>query len=315
MSRSADIWVALRAGTICRNRAWRSAWKAAIAGSGSPRGGPAARAVPGYRRNWARPAAWAPRRAAPRPDAAGTSTAYRGSPSTSASNCRQPAARVPRRPAADAAGDAPRAGHPARRGPRTRFLRARPARARPGRRRATTRSRSRGAPGPNTVSVPRQMRDKDRVVRLARMIGARVQLRPGGVHDLSHPVESEPGADGGAHLVPAVRGRRPVEVDPRLRPADRRGKRPDDLRAGADGELDVARADPAAQGGRRRVAGPGRDGDARGQPQLGSSLGREVAGRRSGRGQQGRQQAGLQAESADHLKVPAVIHHVVEQRG
>ena len=178
-------------------------------------------------------------------------------------------------------------------------------------------------PGPGAAELrvpircpfPRKMRDKDRVVRLAAMIGARVQLRPGGVHDLSHPVETEPCADGGAHLVPAVRSRRPVEVDPGVRPADRRGKRPDDLRAGADSELDVARADPAAQGGRRRVAGPGRDGDSRGQPQLGSSLGREVAGGRSGRGQQGRQQAGLQTESADHLKVPAVIDHVVEQRG
>src|SRR5689334_11525350 len=42
-----------------------------------------------------RPAAWAPSRAAPRPDAAGTSTAYSGTPSTSASSCRQPLATVP----------------------------------------------------------------------------------------------------------------------------------------------------------------------------------------------------------------------------
>ena len=32
-------------------------------------------------------------------------------------------------------------------------------------------------------------------------------------------------------------------------------------------------------------------------------------------GSSGRQQAGLQAERADHLKVPAVAHHVVEQGG
>ena len=180
-----------------------------------------------------------------------------------------------------------------------------------------------GQSGPGTAqrrvavrcAFPRQMRDKDRVVSLAGMFGARVQLRPGGVHDLAHPVEAEPGGDGGAQLVPAVRSRRPVEVDPGVCPADRVGQRPDDLRAGADGELNVALADPAAQGRRRRVAGPGRDGDARGQAQRGPGLGGEMSGGGSGRGQQGRQQAGLQAESADHLQVPAVTDHVVEQGG
>src|SRR5271166_5876079 len=84
-----------RAETIRRNLAWRSAWQAAAVGSGS-----AARRAGGASGPWmssklSRPAACAPRRAAPRPDAAGTSTAYSGTPSTSASNCRQPAARVP----------------------------------------------------------------------------------------------------------------------------------------------------------------------------------------------------------------------------
>src|SRR5690349_25151883 len=54
----------------------------------------------------------APSRAAPRPDAAGTSTAYSGTPSTSASSCRQPVATVPppasrRRAGAGPAGPSP----------------------------------------------------------------------------------------------------------------------------------------------------------------------------------------------------------------
>jgi hypothetical protein len=83
---------------------------------------------------------------------------------------------------------------------------------------------------------------------------------------------------------------------PVFRPADRCDRGPDDLRAGADGQLDVAAADdPAAQGRGCRIAGPGRDRDARGQAQLSPGRRGEVAGRRRGAAQQGRQQAGIQA--------------------
>src|ERR1700731_2884985 len=63
-----------RAETTRRNCAWRSAWKAAAVGSGS-----AARWAGGASGPWissklSRSAACAPKRAAPRPDAAGTST-------------------------------------------------------------------------------------------------------------------------------------------------------------------------------------------------------------------------------------------------
>src|SRR5262249_11522030 len=84
-----------RAETMRRNLAWRPAWQAAIAGSGSATRLAAGASGPWMSSKLSRPAATAPRRAAPRPDAAGTSTAYSGNPSTSASIWRQPAARVP----------------------------------------------------------------------------------------------------------------------------------------------------------------------------------------------------------------------------
>ena len=168
--------------------------------------------------------------------------------------------------AAAAAGDRRRAGHLAHRGSRTQFLPARCARPTSGRRPAPTRSTSRAAPDRNTGSAPRQVRDEDRVVSLARLAGAGVQLLPGGVHDPADPVEAEARADGGAHVVPAVRGRGPVQVDPGVGPADR-CEGPDDLRAGADGQLDIAGAgDPAAQGRGRRSPPPPATGRPAGSP-------------------------------------------------
>ena len=117
-------------------------------------------------------------------------------------------------------------------------------------------------------------------------------------------------------MVPAVRGRRPVEVDSGVRPADRCGERPDDLRAGAHRQLHVIAADnPAAESRRRRVTGAGRHRKAGRQPQLRPGRRGERPGQCSGRGQQRRQHPGVQAQGGHHLKIPAVAHEIVEQRG
>ena len=138
-------------------------------------------------------ASGAPSRAAPRPDAAGTSTAYSGSPSTSASSCRQPAARVPPRPAAAGrTGPAPGLGLLGL-GLAGRCVPGVPDRERgsleraPQERRPVVGQRQRG-PGAAQRRIgircplARQVRDEDRVVDLARVIGTGVQLRPAGVH-------------------------------------------------------------------------------------------------------------------------------------
>ena len=141
-----------------------------------------------------------------------------------------------------------------------------------------------------------------------------IELGPGRAKHLAGPVQGQSGVHRCRHRVPTPRRRRAVQVRAGGHPADRLGHRADDLRSGADGQLNLAERQTRAQDGRGRVRRSGRYGNPGGKPQL---LGRRRAqtGDSCCGGHQRGQQARVQTEIQHGVDVPLIAGHIEQEGG